>query len=90
MGKIEKPWPEDIKNSFTCTCGGMTTLTSVLIDGDETEKYQVSCTACGMKGPESTKKGAAINEWNIIVEALCSHRKVVEIIKIRVSKENCK
>ncbi|OEU67128.1 MAG: hypothetical protein BA863_08665 [Desulfovibrio sp. S3730MH75] len=75
----EKPW-DIIKHSCTCSCGGETTLINVFTAGDDAEKHQVSCTCCGMKGPSSYKRSAAINEWNMIVESLMGHKKVAEII----------
>lgn len=79
--KSEKPWPINTDQPCTCSCGGMTTIISVFTAGDKIDKRQVSCTVCGMKGPTSDKKGAAINEWNMIVESLMGHKKVAEIIR---------
>ncbi|WP_319760318.1 hypothetical protein [Maridesulfovibrio sp.] len=48
------------------------------------DKRQVICTVCGTCGPRSSKKSAAINEWNMQVEALTTNRTVYEIIRNRV------
>lgn len=74
-----EPWSQDIENPFTCSCGVMP-----IVDGPNGHAYQVMCRACGTRGPLSSKKGAAINEWNMQVEALITHRTVVEIIRNRI------
>ena len=76
-------WPEDTDKPFTCSCGGEPTIILVGTAGGE-DKRQVICTVCGTCGPRNSEKAAAVNQWNIQVEALTTHRTVPEIIRNRV------
>ncbi|WP_027178802.1 hypothetical protein [Maridesulfovibrio bastinii] len=76
-----EPYETNIERPYTCSCGGMPTMILTGSAGKE-DKHQIVCTVCGTCGPRSSQKSAAINEWNLQVEALCTHRNVYELMRI--------
>lgn len=72
--------PVDTGNPCNCHCNSFVEVVTVPTGVDGAEEYAVECTTCNMRGPAHSEKSMAIEDWNMIMEALSGPKNLIEIL----------